>query len=117
MLHPQDRHHLMDARRPPEGMKLDFAVGTTYSLDLLALLTVPLSFTFHESEDKDGAPVGDPVPVMEALRRNADRIAIFCQAGKTMVPAGYRQLNVFLENMVFMVTAPLGGVFHPKLWA
>ena len=46
MLEPQERRQLLDSLRPPSGYSLDFAVGTTYSLDLLALLTAPLAFTF-----------------------------------------------------------------------
>lgn len=44
MLDPYDRRHLMEILRPPEGYSLDFAIGTTFSLDLLALMTAPLSF-------------------------------------------------------------------------
>ena len=45
MLEPRVRRQLMEALRPPSGYELDRAVGTTYSLDLLALLTTPLAFT------------------------------------------------------------------------
>ena len=45
MLEPEERSLLFDALRPPLGYQLDTAVGTTYSLDLLALATVPVAFT------------------------------------------------------------------------
>ncbi len=48
MLDPEERLLLLDALRPPEDYRLSFAIGTTYSLDLLALLTAPLGFTLFE---------------------------------------------------------------------
>ena len=44
MLQPTDRRLLFDALAPPTGFKLDFAVGTTYTLDLFALLSAPVAF-------------------------------------------------------------------------
>ena len=38
MLEPRDRQLLFDALRPPDGFRFDQGVGTTYSLDLLALV-------------------------------------------------------------------------------
>ena len=46
MLDPDDRHLLVDALKPPPGMVLDVAVGTTFTLDLQALLLAPVSFAF-----------------------------------------------------------------------
>lgn len=41
MLAPQDREPLLDALRPEPGTVLDAAVGTTFTLDLEALLLAP----------------------------------------------------------------------------
>lgn len=118
MLGPQDRRLLLDALRPPEGYSLDFAVGTTFSLDLLALLTAPLAFTFFDWQDAEGRPNPDPLALLEALRRYADRIAIFCQAGQILIPKQHRILFGYLEGSLFQVTPPGGlGSFHPKFWA
>jgi len=46
MLRPDERQHLLELLRPPVGCTLDFAVGTTYSLDLISALMLPLSFAF-----------------------------------------------------------------------
>jgi hypothetical protein len=118
MLDPFQRRHLIDALRPPPGYSLDRAIGTTYSLDLLALLTAPLAFTFfdYEADEAHGGPIPDPLALLEALRRYADRIAIFCDAGRIVVPRTVQRLYAYLEGSVFAVTAPQGGVFHPKLW-
>ena len=45
MLAPDSREVLMDALRPPMGWRVDRVVATTYTLDLLALLTAPLAFS------------------------------------------------------------------------
>ena len=90
---------------------------TTYSLDLTAALAVPLALTFHDWEETDdGQPHVDPVGLLEALRTHAERLTILCQAGEIAVPAPQRNVFAFLEPAVIPVTAPLGGVFHPKLW-
>ena len=117
MLEPDDRRHLLEALRPPEGYALDCAIGTTFSLDLLTLLTVPLAFTLFDWQDEAGRPAADPLAVLEALRRHADRIHLFCQAGRIAVPQADRLLYGYLENSVFQVNAPNpSGVFHPKVW-
>lgn len=104
--------------RPPEDYELDRAIGTTYSLDLLALLTSPLAFAAFESEDGADTSKLDPVAMLQILRRHASRITIFCDAGRIQVPAKSQLLYGYLEKSVIEVSAPeTGGVFHPKLWA
>src|SRR5262245_55993164 len=118
MLGPHDRRLLLDALRPPAGYALDFALGTTYSLDLLALLTAPLAFTLFDWQDAEGRPMADPLATLEALRRYADRIAVFCQSGQTLVPKQRRILFGYLEGSVFEVAPPgPASSFHPKFWA
>ena len=116
MLAPRDRTLLLESLRPPLGYRLDQAVGTSYSLDLLALLTAPLAFTFFDWEDEDGRPSADPLALLEAVRRHAGRIHLFCQAGAIHAPQDGHLLFTKLEPCVHEVAAPRGGVFHPKLW-
>ena len=117
MLDPRQRVLLLESLRPPLGYSLDRAVGTTYSLDLLALLTAPLAFTVFDWEDKEGRPTADPLALLEALRRSADRVVLFCQAGQIKVPPREQRLLAYLEQSVVEVRAPQqGGVFHPKVW-
>jgi hypothetical protein len=117
MLEPQVRRLLLDMLRPPEGYRLDFALGTTYTLDLTALLLAPLAFTFFEWEGADGKPTSDPVPLLEALRRNASRIRIFHQSGRIHVPSNYHALFSHLEDSLVAVAAKTAGrSFHPKVW-
>jgi hypothetical protein len=118
MLRPDERQHLLELLRPPAGCKLDVAVGTTYSLDLISALLLPLSFAFFDWEHEDGELVADPLALLEALRRYGDRFTIFCQSGQIRLPPKYPPLVTFLEPCIYDVKAPdVDGVFHPKVWA
>lgn len=118
MLRPDERQHLLELLRPPGGCKLDVAVGTTYSLDLISVLMLPLSFAFFDWEHADGELVADPLALLEALRRYGDRLTIFCQSGQIRLPSKYPPLVTLLEPCIYDVEAPdADGVFHPKVWA
>lgn len=121
-LGPEDRKLLTDALEPPPGMELDRAVTTTYSLDLVALLLVPLTFAAMDqrgTEEGTGDPDQgvDPVALLESVRRYADRLTVLVQAGGIAVPAKYRPMLTYLESSLVQVAVPeTGGVFHPKAW-
>lgn len=117
-LAPHDRTPLLDALRPPQGYSLHTAIGTTFSLDLVALLTAPVGFTFFELEQGDSS-LGDhaPLELLEAIRRHAGQMLIFCEAGRIVVPPKHRALFSFLEDRIVQARAPKEGrAFHPKLW-
>ena len=117
MLGTRERTLLLESLRPPPGYRLRRAVGTSYTLDLIALLTAPLAFTFFDAHDEDGAPVTDPVALLEALRRHAENVTLFCQAGAIAVPKPEQTLLAYLEGSVIEVQPPRAeGIFHPKLW-
>lgn len=110
-----DRLSYSELLRPDEGYMLDLAVGMTYSLDLEALLGVPLSLGLLD--DPDPQAMANPLVVLEAIRSSADRIALFCNAGGIKLPNKIQSVYSLLENSVFQVACPSGGNFHPKLWA
>jgi hypothetical protein len=115
MLDPDDRTLLLDALRPPAGTHLDAAVGTTYSLDLDALLTVPLAFALFDVDDQaDDHP--DPLAVLEAVRRYGDRLDLFCEAGRIAVPHRFQPVLAYLEDSLHEVVPASGMAFHPKVW-
>ena len=117
MLRPDHRTHLFEMLRPPSGWQLDHALGTTFSLDLLTLLTLPLSFAFFDLEHPDGRQVADPLALLESLRRYGDRMTIFCQAAQIRLPSNYPALLTWLEPSIFEVLPrDTRGVFHPKVW-
>ena len=116
MLQPNSRRLLFDALAPPDGYKLDFTIGTSYTLDLLALLAAPVAFAFSDWQDQEGRPTPDPLALLKAVRQYADRMCLFCQAGRIHVPPTFQPLLVSLEDSVVEALAPRGGSFHPKVW-
>ena len=80
MLKPdKDRLNYSDLLTPPAGYKVVFAAGTTYSLDLEALIGVPVALSL--SEEMDQTFQDDPIYMLEGLRQTADHMAIFAEAG------------------------------------
>ena len=70
-----------------------------------------------DRERADGAPRNDPIAALQALRRYASRITVFCQAGDISVPRDYRSLVVYLEDSIIPVVPPNpSAIFHPKVW-
>lgn len=100
--------------RPDAGYTLDCAVGTTYSLDLEALLGVPVSLGLLDQDDSES--IRSPLYVLEAIRRSADKIALFCNAGCIQLPKRIEPVYSLLENSVFEVKLLNRGNFHPKVW-
>lgn len=117
VLEPFNRRLLFDALRPPAGYDVDAAIGTTFSLDLMTLLAVPLAFALFDIEDSQGRVNPDPTALLEAGRRYADRTHIFCHAGQIHLPIQRSPLFYQLENIIHEVLPPNDhGVFHPKVW-
>ena len=116
MLAPDARLTLLDALRPPAGYQLGCAVGTTFSLNLDAALTAPAAFALHTVTDATEPRDVEPLELLDSIRRHAGRYTIFFQAGQIPVPT-QRRLFAYLEGALVPVTAPGGGVFHPKVWA
>ena len=116
MLNPNSRCLYTSALTPPPGMIFDEAVATTFSMDPALLLEAPVYLALMAA---DGQTDPDPLSVLEAIRRYSKRITVYVQRGRIQVPqiAKPNPLFGFLEEMVVEVTAPGGGVFHPKVWA
>ena len=121
MFEPGQRRLFHDALRAPEGYRFDCAVGTTFTLDLLALLSVSLAFTFRDPEDGEGQLASDPLALLESARRHSPQIVLFCHGGQTSVPVPGQPALAFLEQSVVTALPPsrngAQGVFHPKIWA
>ena len=120
MLEPGQRRMFLETLRPPEGYRFDRAVGTTFTLDLMTLLAVPLAFTFRDAQDREGQLASDPLALLESARRHAGRIVVFCHGGHTAVPRAGQPALAFLEQSVVAAFPPrqgeAGAVFHPKVW-
>lgn len=100
---------------PPVGYKLIKAVGTTYSLDLYALLALPVAMIYSKNLDGDFSQ--NRYDVLDAIRRSKDKIEIFCQRGKIHVPEKYNSLLAFMEDSIIEITpSAFNSSFHPKIW-
>lgn len=105
---------------PPDGYKLDKAIGTTYSLDLEALTAVAICLGL--SEETDSKLMQNPISMLNALQKVSDKIILFCEAGQIKAPLNPTALSILLEKMVVEVALPkdrqLGRypAFHPKTW-
>ena len=95
MLDPYDRLQLVSELRPPDGFEFDCGIGTTFSLDLESLLTVPLSLALCEFESRDDA-LANPEAVLEGLRRIAGKLHVFCHRGRIKRPREGMLLFSFL---------------------
>ena len=121
MLNPnQNRLDYGQILSPPAGFQLDFAVGTTYSLDLDALVGACIALGL--SEETDSALLNNPICLLEALRSTGDKVALFCESGQIHLPNNVTPLYVLLEKMVYQITTRKHrGIsrypsFHPKFW-
>ncbi len=121
MLNPNnDRLDYGQVLAPPDGYILDFAIGTTYSLDLDALVGACIALGLSEETDSD--LMKNPICLLEALRATGDKVALFCEGGQIHMPNNVTSLYILLEKMVFQVsTAKKKGItkypsFHPKFW-
>lgn len=110
MFEANNRQALTQQLRPPAGYRLSHAVGTTFTLDMVSALAVPLSFVAGSGEE-----FNNPVAVLSAVRKVAGRVDVFCQAGHIKAPKSASDLMSVLEPMVHQVS-PRHGLFHPKVW-
>lgn len=116
MLDPTSRQIYLDELKPPEGYRLDCAIATTFSLDLMSLLMAPISMTIHGYEVHDDV-MRDPIVLLDALQSAAGRFVVFCQQGHISVPKQDTLLYSYLENSVVEVQSrDPNGVFHAKTW-
>ena len=96
------------------GYEVEFALGLTYSLDLNALISIPMSLGMFGEIDESSEY--DPIYMMAAIRKCQDKMAVFCNNGCIGVPKTDKLIYSLLADSIFPVKQ-IGGNFHPKLWA
>ncbi len=100
---------------PPEGYVLDRALATTYSLDLNALLAIPVALFYAQTLEGDLS--GERLALLEAVQQLGKKVTLFHQAGKVQVPSNYNRLYAYLEEcLVPIIPKSVGQSFHPKVW-
>src|SRR5437879_2263363 len=82
------------------------------------MMVAPVGFTFFDVDPNDPAFLQkDPLETLEAIRRHASQLVLFCEAGRIAVPKHHRPLLTYLEDRIIQAKAPTEGrSFHPKVW-
>lgn len=114
-----DRVNYGDLLTAPAGFHLDFALGTTYSLDLDALMSACLSLGLSTSPDS--ATADNPMALFAALSEMRGKLVVFCEKGKVRFSGAYKQLYSQIEDSIIEVDLRDEDghgypSFHPKLW-
>jgi len=108
--------HLYGDLLASPGYDVEFAVGTTYSLDLKALLIVP--YSLGAFGDLSSSIKKSPLFLLESIRRSSKNFALFCHRGGIHAPKELQSFYSLLEESIFEVVnkeSPLSN-FHPKMW-
>lgn len=102
-----------------DGFVVDYAVGTTYGMDVPTLLSVP--FMLGAMGELTADAMRSPHYILEAINRSARKFAVFCNAGCISVPDNIKTNIVsLLEQSVVQIALGNQGHgfvnFHPKVW-
>lgn len=115
-----DRLCYSDIFDPPEDYSLEFAIGTTYSLDLNALMAVCISIGIDIDLDK---VKNDKVYYLNALKKIQDKIIVFADSSQIHIPTNLTNnatFYCFLEKIIVPITLEKNKntipSFHPKTW-
>ena len=105
---------LFEQLKPPVGYETTFAIGTTYSVDLL---TATAALIALDGRARDQLP-SDAASAVRALRRLRGRVHVVAQQGCVHGSARlHRGIQGLLDS--FIVTVPFDlakSTFHPKVW-
>jgi hypothetical protein len=135
----RDQVVFLDLFKPPQGMKLSYCIGTSFSVDLVVLLQLALSSSrkigssdllTSVSENcsagtKSSLGAMELAKVLPALHDFSKRTVIFCQTCQIQAPdhllkegASNRSRVFSLLDACLQVVSPekRQSAFHPKLW-
>jgi len=114
-LDPDKRTNFLDLLRPPSGYRLAQAVGTTYSMDFVGLTSVLLAFVDAEADNESERL--NPVELLRAITRLANRVRVFVSRGRITEKdiSRHGKLSSLFDRIVHEVTFS-EGCFHPKVW-
>ena len=102
---------------PEDGWETSWAIGTTYSLDLEVLMSVPLSL-FHSKYLSETTNENNlRADMLDSLDKVRDRMFVFVHENNITSRCGYSMLMGFLDQNIWNITldSPHKN-FHPKVW-
>lgn len=116
MIDPKhDRLNYGNQLIPPVGYELCYAIGTTYSLDLNALLALPVALFYAQEVENNTDTLR--YDILEAISKASGKIRVFYQNGQLKVPKKYHFLMAYLEKGVQPINMENHfSSFHPKIW-
>jgi hypothetical protein len=116
VLHPKNnRIDYGEQLIPPPGYQLARAIGTSYSLDLEALMVLPVALFYAQSLDGNVEKLR--CDMLEAITKSSEKITIYYQKGQLKAPKRYHHLMAYWEKGIEPVTMPSHvNSFHPKVW-
>jgi hypothetical protein len=98
--------------RPPEGWRTDHAILSTYSADLVVLVTSLLALS---GCDLDTRRTGTGVELVRAIEALRGRVRILAQQGRVTIPAAPKPILKLLDRFLLtVVTDENETSFHPK---
>jgi len=109
-----DRLDYRELLSPPPKYRIEFAVGTTYSLDLETLTATCAIAGLNLEADTELTK--SPLHMLEAIRKASDKLLLFCQNGQIKTPEKPNTLLPLLENCVCDISLKNKKSFHPKAW-
>jgi hypothetical protein len=102
-----------DLLRPPDGWQVENAILTTYSADLVVVVTALLALT---GCDLDYRRTGSRVELVKAIEALRGRVRIIAQANRVAVPQKNRPILKLLDNFLAVVeTDENESSWHPKI--
>lgn len=97
---------------PPEGWRTDCAILSTYSADLVVIVTALLALTGCDLDSSRGGRV-ELVKAIEALR---GKVRVLAQVGRVPVPSAFRSILKLLDKFLKTVDSDENsGSWHPKV--
>ena len=125
---PSDRFLVLGEKLlPPAGYEADGLLATTFSLDLVTALGLPLALIRQGQFADRTAETASRLAVIEAIKRFSGSYRVFCDAGGIRVPPRRWRALSLLDQIVVPVSMPPRAVrrpgdgaeatptFHPKL--
>ena len=102
---------------PDDGWETSWAIGTTYSLDLEVLLSVPLAL-FHAKYLSEMTNESNlRTDMLDALNKVHERMFVFVHENNITSKCGYSMLMGFLDQNIWNITLDSPNKnFHPKVW-
>jgi hypothetical protein len=105
------RYSFTELLKPPEGWRTDYAILSSYSADLVVILTSLLALS---GCDLEGRRTGTRVELVRAIEALRDRVRILAQEGRVVIPATKPILKLMDKFLTTVVTDETQSSFHAK---